>query len=292
MKKCLKSALFVLLFMLIMRVAPVCAEAATFQSVPLSFPGASDEGQKDLEKLKIGSKYFWIRDYKLFYSASPKAKGQKIANDIYGAVTDGKVIYFARRSSTTPKATVYSYTVKNKKKKSFGNVKDASSVIGCVGGKVYLTGVDALSKVKVIKFDPKSKKASEKFVSYRLDSGISYGRYVTGWEMVFNGDNSYTRDLYLHDLITGKGKCIAKNGAGYNTCFTKNKLYYKQDYYKKDPSTKQLKYKGTKIYTYNLKTGKKTAVTKMLKIYTITKLTSSYVKYMQQGTGKVKTVKF
>ncbi len=292
MKKCLKSVLFVFLFALALRAAPVCAEAAVFRSVPLSWSQANDEGQRDLEKLKIGNRYFWIRDYRLYYSASKKAKGQKLSNEIYGAVTDGNTIYFAKYSGSNNKAAVYSYTTKNKKKKFLGRVNAYNidcRVIGCVGGRVYLT---ASGSSKVVRYDPKSKKVSEKTIEYRLDNGNSYGKFVTGWNMAYVGNNASLEELYLHDLITGKGIRIGEKGAGHNTYFTKNKLFYSQEYYKKDPSSQQLRYRGTKIFSYDLKTGKKKAVTKMLKIYTITKLTSSSVTFMQEGTGKIRTVRF
>lgn len=288
MKKCLKSVLFALLFVLALRAAPVHAEAAVFRSIPLSLSRATDVGQQDLEKLKLGRGYFWIRDYELYYGTSKTAKGQKISNEVYGAVTDGNVIYFTKLLGLNNKAAMYSYTVKNKKKIFLSKV-NASSVIGCVGGNIYLTGWG--NEGYVIKYNLKSKKTSEKNFKYRLDGqNSSYGKYATGWQIVSVGNNTY-REFYLHNLITGKGTCIAKNGAGHNNYLTKNKLFYSQEYYKKDPSSQQLRYNGTKIFTYDLKTGKKKTVTKMLMTCPITKLTSSSVTYMDY-TGKKKTVKF
>jgi len=295
LKKCLKSVLLTFLFALALCAVPVCAKAAVFRSVPLSLPGATDEGQRDLEKVKIGRGYFWIRDYELYYGASKTAKGQKISNSTYSAVTDGNVIYFAETSRASNKATLYSYTVKNKKKKSIENISAVNvHVVGCVGSSVYMDGNDTQG-YSVLRYNLKSKKTSKKTIEYRLDGmNSSYGKYTVGFKIVQDG-NYTLKELYLHNLVTGKGKRIGKNGTGgvhLNSYFTKNKLFYEQVYYKKDSSTQQLNYKGTKIFSYDLKTGKEKSVTKMLKIYTITKLTSNSVTYMQEGTGKIKTVKF
>lgn len=282
MREYLKKLLFLALFTMFLCAMPVYAQADAFQEVPY---GTTAYGAA-IEKAEIGGRYFWIDDGTLYYGNSKSAKGEKVAVKVSGAVANGKEIYYNVRktgyiygSPASGKSTVYRYKVGGKKT-SLGVVKTGAQLVGYAKNNVCFMGAIDF-KGYFYTYNIKSKKFTKKRTDFDMVVGTCFGNYVYGVKSKMNPKiNLYVSEIYLYNIAAEKGKRICRNVCGH--ALGKDLFYYEQV----DKTTR-----AARIYAYNVKTGRKTAVTKKYRFSIPGKLTSHSVTYTDDA-GMQRTIKF
>lgn len=218
MKRWKGMLLAVIVCMLALLGIPAAAKASEYRTV-------TDK------RTRIGSTEVWLvkeKNYsigKLYVKKGTDRSGRGIANEVPGAVTNGKIIYYlakdAKRYFTG--YALYSYTVQSGKSKiiPIREGLSISNLLGLYNGKLILegTGEDTPEdSVDIYAYEIKTKRTSPILKDCAVE--FIYNQYIVGSAPT----GALTEvSLSVYNMKTAKKKVIQKV---WRTCQSGNKFYY------------------------------------------------------------------
>lgn len=219
-------------------------------------------------RIKVSKNYYWINNSKLYKSKSGKSSGKVIAKKVSGsAVTDGKTIYYTSAKYTEygwePKGTttIYKINALSNKKNKVAKIKKIINVVGLDKNKLYYTFLNEKIYSMALK-DKKIKVIKKTKNSMNLPWGT--GKYIVLSEQKYNSKTEkYYHPLKVYNVRTKKTKTITSEATDY---VVEGKYVY--FFTRTEKPAEGYNYTENLygvVYKYNVKTGKKVAITNKFK---------------------------
>lgn len=265
-------------------ISNISASARTFYSIAYN--------NHFCNEVHVNNNYYWIINGNIYNSKTYSGKKKLIIKHVSSAITDGKVLYYAKiknvgikkntnKTTKSPQAsgnpymfkyktTIYKINVnKKKKKRKIGTIDKCLTLLTLDKNKIYFTELNE----KIYSMNTQCKNLKKmKTTKYTSDLPVGVGKYIVIFNQKYSAKiGKYVHPIQVYNLRTKKNRTMLKNvPSNSNVVIEQNNIYYSVI---KDKTTynSDIMWDITKrsiyIYKYNIKTGKKTLVSDEFSYY-------------------------